>query len=246
MDNTRLRKASITVFLVFAVFLLTLTFLGVSFAQQPNYVYGTIRTSDGFYVYTKVTPLQTFSDRFFSYWIGEAHGDYYIFDPYRQIWYQGPVQYLRTSLSFRGARVEGFLRVWGIENPYVDPSYFFGVDGAIYKNVREYKRIGPKGKRHKRLRRSYYVNSYTGERSDMPPRTPEEESAYKQLLIQLSKDAFPSWAEPISPDEPPPSTEEITGDEAEDQELTDEISVVAPAGDATSPSTGPSASEEKQ
>ncbi len=198
--------------------LIVAMYINPALAQEKIEVWGTIRTEEGFYIYTKVKPITQFSDQFFTYWVGEAHGKNYIFDPYKQIWYPGPVQYLRTTLNFRGSRVEGFLRVWGKQNSFTDPSYFFGVDGAVYKNVRLYKRIGPYGKRHRRLRKSYYVNMLSGERSDLPPRTLEEEELYKRLISRLAEgDAFPKWAEPLPKDELPPSTEELPDEEKVDE-----------------------------
>lgn len=197
-------------------------------ATQAQSVFGTIRFEDGFFVYAKITPIEQFSDQFFTYWIGEAYGKYFIFDPFRKIWYPGPVQYVRTKLNFRGSPVEGFLRVWGRQNPYVDPSYFFGVDGAVYQNVRLYKRVGPYGRRHRRLRKSYYVNLLSGERSDMPPRTSEETQAYLELIKQIPKDAFPKWATPLPEGEQPPSTEKLPEGEEPTEELTPDLTITEP------------------
>jgi len=177
-----------------------------SAATDEDFVWGTVRLESGFYTYSKVYPVNVIEDQFFRYWVGEAEGSAFMFDPYKQIWYPPPVQYLRTSLGFRGQQVEGFTRVWGRSNQFTDESYFFGVDGAVYEQQRKYRRVGLAGRKHRRLVKEWYVNMLTGEQSDWPARTPEEEEAYAAQLRAIPEDAFPRWAEPISTEEGPPST----------------------------------------
>ncbi|OPX22574.1 MAG: hypothetical protein B1H03_04085 [Planctomycetales bacterium 4484_113] len=181
-----------------------------SAAGSQDFVWGTVRFENGFYTYSKVYPLEVIEDQFFRYWVGRAEGRVFLFDPFKQIWYPPPVQYLRTTLEFRGRPIEGFARVWGRNTQFVDKNYFFGVDGVIYELHRKYRRVGLAGRKHRRLVKSWYVNTLTGERSDWAPRTPEEQEAYISQLRALPQDAFPRWAEPLDFDEPPPSTTPAT------------------------------------
>jgi len=202
-----------------------------SAARDQDFVWGTVRSENGFYTYTKVYPLNVIEDQFFRYWVGRAEGSVFLFDPYKQIWYPPPVQYLRTSMEFRDQQVEGFARVWGRNNQFLDKDYFFGVDGAIYEQHRKYRRIGPAGRKHRKLVKEWYVNTLTGERSDWPPRTPEEEAAYTAQLRALPEDAFPRWAEPVSTEEAPPSTEPST-EVAEDADEQSESEATEPGEEA--------------
>jgi len=162
-------------------------------AQEAQPVMGTVRSEGGFYQLMEVQPLGPMSDEFFTYWVGLAGQRGVLQDPYSQIWYPGPVEYLRTAIWFRGEPLEGFVRVWGKTIPYIDGDWFFGVDGMVYRLIKKYKRIGPAGKRHRRLKYSYYMNLTTGERSDMPPRTQEELEALRQFLGARGGAAFPRW-----------------------------------------------------
>jgi hypothetical protein len=162
-------------------------------AQDNTRVWGTVRSEGGYYEFMEVQPLGPESDEFFTYWVGLAGERGVLQDPYSQIWYPGPVEYLRTTIWFRGEPLEGFVRVWGKVIPYIDGDWFFGVDGMVYRLIKKYKRIGPTGKRHKRLKYSYYMNLTTGERSDMAPRTEEELAALRQYLTTEGGNAFPRW-----------------------------------------------------
>ncbi len=204
--------------------LLILPFFGFRAVAQQTKVWGTVRLPNSFYTYTQVEPLFEFSDQFFTYWVGVAEGDYYLFDPFSQIWYPPPVQYLRTKLLFRGVPIEGFVRVWGKDPAYIDGSYFFGVDGVIYKNIRKYRRVGPAGRKHKKLVKSYYVNTLTGELSFWNPRTPQEEEAYRKLLEKaVAEDVFPLWYSAQPKLEEPPSTAPL--EEEPSEELPSELQV---------------------
>lgn len=162
-------------------------------AQDYAPVLGTVRSEGGFFELMEVQPLGTVSDEFFTYWVGLAGERGVLQDPYSQLWYPGPVEYQRTTIWFRGEPLEGFARVWGKVIPYIDGDWFFGVDGMVYRLIKKYKRIGPAGNRHKRLKYSYYLNLTTGERSDMPPRTEEELEALRQYLSAEGGTAFPRW-----------------------------------------------------
>lgn len=175
-------------------------------AGNQDFVWGTVRSENGFYTHTKVYPLEVIEDQFFRYWVGRAEGRVFLYDPFKQMWYPPPVQYMRTTLQFRGQPVEGFVRVWGRNYQFLDKNCFFGVDGVVYEQHNKYRRVGPAGRKHRRLVRSWYVNTLTGEQSDWEPRTPEEEQAYTAQLRALPQDAFPRWAEPIGAEQPPPST----------------------------------------
>jgi len=213
-------------------------------SAQAEKVLGTVRLENGFYTYAPVEPIRTISDDYFTYWLGMSDGKYYLFDPYKKIWYPSPVQYLRTKLLFRGAEVEGFIRVWGRNQVFIDGNYFFGSDGVVYENVKKYKRIGPRGKRHRRLRESYYVNTLTGERSDLPPRTPEEEKAYQELLksafIGLKQgDAFPLWSGREFMPEQPGTTPNVSEEARESEEVSPEVKVLEePKSDAEGEGSG--------
>ncbi len=206
--------------------------------ERENYVLGTVRLESGFYTYTKVYPMSVISDQFFSYWVGLADKQQVIFDPLAKIWYPAPVQYQRTSVIFRGAPVDGFMRMWGRTIPYIDGTFFFGVDGMTYKLVKKYKRVGPTGKRHRRLKSSYYLNLTTGEQSNWWPRTEEELAYYKSFLPGANAqggDAFPKWAEgQADPAEPPASTapmESLPGDEEETPSLAEVVEQATGTGD---------------
>jgi len=175
--------------------------------RQQDYIWGTVRLDNGFYIYTKVYPVSVVSDQFFSFWAGEAEGRGVLLDPFSQIWYLAPVQYQRTAIVFRGEELEGFVRVWGNVMPYIDGNYFFGVDGMAYKLQKKYRRSGPAGKKKKRLIYSYYENLVTGERSDWLPRTEEEQKYYESFLrTGEGGAAFPLWGGGASEEEPPVST----------------------------------------
>jgi len=224
MRRTLIFSLSIFVALFFVV-------LSQTKSAQAERVLGTVRLESGFYTYAPVELIRTVSDDYFTYWLGMSDGKYYLFDPYKKIWYPTPVQYLRTKLLFRGAEVEGFIRVWGRNQVFVDGNYFFGSDGVVYENVKKYKRIGPRGRRHRRLRESYYVNSLTGERSDLPPRTSEEEKAYQELLKGASVgakqgDAFPLWnVQGVIPEQPG-TTPDVSEEAKESEGVSPEIKVL--------------------
>lgn len=191
--------------------------------ERDNFVLGTVRLDSGFYVYTKVYPMSVIGDQFFSYWVGISDDNQQvIFDPLGKIWYPVPVQYQRTTITFRGMHQDGFVRMWGRTIPYIDGTYFFGVDGMTYKLVKKYKRVGPYGNRHRRLKSSYYLNLTTGEQSNWAPRTEEELAYYKSLLPGANVqggEAFPKWADgQANATELPASTapmETLPGDEEE-------------------------------
>ena len=217
-------KTKLIVLLVAAAIAITALAPPASAAKEPvNYVLGTVRLDSGFYAYTKVYPMSVVGDQFFSYWVGMSDDNQQvIYDPLGQIWYQAPVQYQRTAITFRGMPLDGFVRMWGRTIPYIDGTYFFGVDGMTYKLVKKYKRVGPYGNRHRRLKSSYYLNLTTGEQSNWAPRTEEELAYYKSLLPGANAqggEAFPEWAEgQADPAEPPASTapmESLPGDEEE-------------------------------
>jgi len=200
-------------------------------ARDQEYVWGNIRLENGFFVNTKVYPLEVIEDQFFSYWVGQAEGRAFLFDPYRKVWYPPPVQYLRTTIQFRGEEIEGFTRVWGHNIQFIDGNYFFGVDGVNYELRQKYRRVGPAGRKHRKLVKSWYVNTLTGEQSDLPPRTVEEQEAYEAHLQALPADAFPRWAEPVTAEEAPPPTAGVDEEtEDGDQEST--------SGDEDEPSSG--------
>jgi len=187
-----------------------LALAGASFARDDDsFVWGTVRMDNGFYLYTRVYPISIVGDQFFEYWAGESEGRAVLFDSLGQIWYPAPVQYERTKIIFRWEELEGFVRVWGNTIPFIDGNYFFGIDGMTYKLVKKYKRTGPAGNRHRKLKYSYYENMVTGERSDWPPRTDEEAYYYQSLIRESAKEAFPNWYSEAEPGKLPPSTEPL-------------------------------------
>jgi hypothetical protein len=208
-------------------------------AAEQAYVMGTVRMESGFYTYGKVYPLSVIGDQFFQYWVGLADGKQVIFDQLGQIWYPAPVQYQRSSIVFRGMPLDGFVRVWGRSVPYIDGSYFFGVDGMVYKLVKKYKRVGLAGNRHRRLKASYYVNMVTKEQSNWAPRNEEELAYYKSLLPGAngeSGEAFPIWAQ-ADQSTPPPSTEplkEAPGDEEDIPTPSEVVQQATGTGEGTS------------
>jgi hypothetical protein len=76
--------------------------------------------------------------------------------------------------------------------------------------VKKYRRTGPAGKKKRRVKYSYYENMVTGERSDWPPRTEDEQYYYESLIKESAKEAFPHWYSDAEPEEPPPSTAPLT------------------------------------
>lgn len=223
---------------------IVLALAGAAFARDEDpFVWGTVRMDSGFYIYTKVYPISIVGDRFFEFWAGESEGRAVLFDSLGQIWYPAPVQYERTSIIFRGEELEGFVRVWGDVIPFIDGNYFFGIDGMTYKLVKKYKRTGPAGNRHRKLRSSYYLNMVTGERSTWFPRTEEEQYYYDSLIRESAKEAFPNWYSEAEPDELPPSTEPLTVPLDEMVAEAMEAEEAEPAGDAE-PAAEPEEAEE--
>lgn len=205
-----------------AVFLAAVSAPASAAKAPDNYILGTVRLDNGFFTYTKVYPMGVVADQFFSYWVGLSDNKQVIYDPLGQLWYQVPVHYQRTAIIFRGERIDGFVRMWGRTMPYIDGTYVFGIDGTTYKLVKKFKRVGPHGKRHRRLKSSYYLNLTTGEQSNWLPRTEEEYAYYKSLLPGANlegKKAFPNWQESQANIEEPPSTtppmDTLPGDEEE-------------------------------
>ena len=58
--------------LVFCLVLFGVVLTGAAFTDEV--VDGTVQRSDGMYEYTKITVVDTFTDEFFTYWVGEAKG----------------------------------------------------------------------------------------------------------------------------------------------------------------------------
>jgi hypothetical protein len=205
-------KTKLVILLIAAAAAIALSFPATSVADEQPYVMGTVRLESGFFTYTKIYPLSVIGDQFFQYWAGRADGQQVLFDQLGQIWYPAPVQYQRSSITFRGEQLDGFVRVWGRSISYMDGSYFFGMDGMVYKLVKKYKRVGLAGNRHRRLRTSYYVNLVTKEQSNWAPRNEDELAYYKSMLPGASGEggaAFPSWAQ-ANEATPPPSTAPLT------------------------------------
>ncbi len=218
-----------------------LAFAGPASARDEDpFVWGTVRLDNGFYLYTKVYPISVVGDQFFDYWIGDSDGRAVLFDSLGQIWYPAPVQYERTKIIFRGEKLDGFVRVWGDVIPFIDGNYFFGIDGMTYKLVKKYRRTGPAGKKKRRVKYSYYENMVTGERSDWPPRTEEEQYYYKSLIQESAKEAFPYWYSDAEPEELPPSTAPLTAplDEEPAEVLESEEGEAAESGESARPAEG--------
>ena len=234
-------KTKLIMLLIAAVIAVTVLAPPVNAAKEPdNYVLGTVRMDNGFYVYSKVYPMSVIGDQFFRYWVGLSDDNkQVIFDPLAKIWYPVPVQYQRTTITFRGMPLDGFVRMWGRTIPYIDGTFFFGVDGMSYKLVKKYKRVGPYGNRHRRLKSSYYLNMTTGEQSNWAPRTEEEFAYYKSLMPGANAqggEAFPEWAEgQANPAELPASTapmESLPGDEEEVPTPSEVVEQAAGTGEA--------------
>lgn len=186
-------------------------------ALAQDTVDGTVRHPDGTFEYTKVTLVNTYTDDFFTYWLGQSKGiaGNLVFDPYNRIWVAYPISYSRTTLPFGGKQIEGWKRTYG--DGTEDKRFFFGVDGHVYMKVDKYrKRRMQNGRRRRHHVYSFWMDLATGRRGDVlidesgeaPPSTDELAADAQQAA---PADAFTNWKqasgaadisqEPLSEDE---------------------------------------------
>jgi hypothetical protein len=144
------------------------------------------------------------SDDMFTYWRGTFNGSTYYYDSYSGYWKPGPVEYRRAFLSFQGATIEGWTRVFG---SLVDYNNFFGQDGVLYKRVNVERNRHRKTNNRRKIIYSYFVNMDTGERSDsgslpylvigdvdkewLDEQMSKQEALYRSIVRE--DPAFPNW-----------------------------------------------------
>ncbi len=157
---------------------------------DPFVVTGAVQGKGGAFSNAQVTVRGIYKDQFFRYWTGSGpDGQTVIYDPYNNVWWKAPVAYLRSEIKFGKGTREGFYRAFGcytegseiIDNAarceYVDPFFFFGMDGHVYRKIIIYRYIGepgsgPQGAKRRMRIAQYFLDLKTGERSVEPRRAP--------------------------------------------------------------------------
>lgn len=196
--------------LVFCVVLFGIVLTGAAFANEV--VDGTVKQSNGRYEYTKITVVDTYSDEFFTYWVGEPKGyeGLYLYDSFNRVWVPGPISYQRTVMPFGGKSAEGWVRVYG--DGTFDERFFFGVNGHVYQRIDQFRRrMMAGGRKRKRLYYQFWVDLYTGERGDVLLELqglslPPEDEVDSLAEEAKANSAFPAWEEAV--ETPPEISEE--------------------------------------
>lgn len=196
--------------LVFCVVLFGAVMTGAAFANEV--VDGTVKRSDGMYEYTKITVVDTFTDDFFTYWVGNVKGyqGRFFYDSFNRVWVPGPISYQRTAMPFGGTSAEGWVRLYG--DGSFDERFFFGVNGHVYQRIDQYRRRRMAGgRKRKRLYYQFWVDLYTGARGDVLLELqglslPSEDEVDSLAEAAKANSAFPAWEE--AEEAPPEISEE--------------------------------------
>jgi len=186
---------------------LMLTLVGAP-AVAVESVQGTLAIPGGQFEFVKVKVVDTYSDGFMSYWVGEIYGKRgsFLYDPFNRIWVQGPINYVPSVLPFGYTTVDGVMRTFG--SGFRDQRFFFGDNGHTYWRFDKYRKRPMQTNRRKRiLEYSFWIDL------DTQTRGPAYKYANGQLYV-VPEGSKPAWHKDLNaiPLESPPTTQELDAD----------------------------------
>lgn len=189
------------------LFVSILIFAAPSVAET---VKGTVLLKNGQMEFKSVSVLNTFSDGYMTYWVGQTQrgGEKLLYDAYNKLWVPGPIVWESATLPFGHTVVDGWQRRFG--NGSVDTRFFFGENGHVYWRFDKFKKRTMQKNRRKSYRAySFWLDLDSGYRGP----------AYRIVngqAIPLAQ--APQWDHELNiPLEPPPTEKEL------DQEAKDAL-----------------------